>query len=414
MKSSILHLLSFFFLASSLQAQRANSVFAITADNTGNNPSIWANISEVNVKTGQVVRPLLDNTKTNFSLYDGVTKTKLTGLSETTTKTAAVQQNPVAKIIAAAAYDARHNRLFVAPLQSPELRWMDLGGGNAALGLKIYTITLPFSQPDLAIDGNQLTRMVIAADGYGYALTNDANHLFRFSTGKKITVTDLGALHDASVNGTMSVHDKTTSFGGDIVSDAEGNLYLFSAYHNIFKVDITAKTATFIGAIKNLPANYTTNGAAVNDDGNLIVSSASSTEGYYSVNMTTWEAVKLTGDNKTATVSDLASSHYAFQKKQGGIPAVLADKITNSIAVYPNPVTTASFRISFDNIHTGRYMVQMVDVTGRLALQQPADLFYQKQVLEMKMPAHFSKGVYTVKVVNAGGASLYTGKILVN
>jgi len=413
MKSLILHFLFFFFLVSSLQAQKANSVFAITADNTGNNPSLWANINEVNVKTGQVIRPLLDNTRTSFNLYDGVTKTKLTGLSETATKTATAQQNPVAKIIAAAAYDARHNRLFVAPLQSPELRWINLDD-NTAQGLKIYTITLPFSQPDLSIDGNQLTRMVIAADGYGYALTNDANHLFRFSTGRKITVTDLGALTDASVNGTMSVHNKTTSFGGDMVSDEEGNLYLFSAYHNIFKIDLASKMASFIGAIKNLPANYTTNGAAVNDDGNLIVSSASSTEGYYSVNMITWEAVKVTGDNKTAAVSDLASSHFAFQKKQRIIPAVLADKITNNITVYPNPVTTPSFRISFNNINTGRYMVQMVDVSGRLALQQPTDLFYQTQVLEMKMPANFSKGVYTVKVVNAGGTSLYSGKILVN
>jgi len=413
MKSLILHLLFSFLLIFSLHAQRANSVFAITADNTGNNPSLWANINEVDVRTGQVVRSLLDNTKTNFDLYDGVTKTKLTGLAQTKTSTSAAQQSPVAKIIAAAAYDARHNRLFVAPLQSPELRWINLDD-NTAKGLKIYTTTLPFSQPDLANDGNQLTRMVIAADGYGYALTNDANHLFRFSTGHKITVTDLGALSDASVNGAMSVHNKTTSFGGDIISDAEGNLYLFSAYHNIFKVDVTGKTATFIGAIKNLPANYTTNGAAVGDDGNLIVSSASSTDGYYSVNMTTWEAVKVTGDNKTAAVSDLASSHFAFQKKRPGIPAVLADKITNNIAVYPNPVTAASFRISFDNINTGRYMVQMVDVIGRLAMQQPVDLLYQKQVLEMKMPYSFTKGLYTVKVVNAGGASLYTGKILVN
>src|SRR5436190_18148612 len=188
MKSVTLHLLFFSLLLSSLQAQRTNSVFAITADN--NNPSLWANIGEVNVKTGQIIRPLLVNAKTSFNLYDGVSKSKLTGLSETKTATANAQQSPVAKIIAAAAYDARHNRLFVAPLESPELRWINLDD-NSAQGLKIYTITLPFSQPNMAVDGNQLTRMVIAADGYGYALTNDGNHLFRFSTGRKITVTDL-------------------------------------------------------------------------------------------------------------------------------------------------------------------------------------------------------------------------------
>ncbi|MEI9956836.1 MAG: hypothetical protein WDM90_11155 [Ferruginibacter sp.] len=38
---------------------------------------------------------------------------------------------------------------------------------------------------DLADEANHITRMDIAADGNGYAITNDGNHLIRFTTGKK-------------------------------------------------------------------------------------------------------------------------------------------------------------------------------------------------------------------------------------
>ena len=58
---------------------------------------------------------------------------------------------------------------------------------------------------------NQITRMVIAADGYGYALTNDANHLIRFSTGRKTAVEDLGTVIDAAANKGISVHNKCTA-----------------------------------------------------------------------------------------------------------------------------------------------------------------------------------------------------------
>jgi len=38
--------------------------------------------------------------------------------------------------------------------------------------------------------------MVIASDGNGYGLSNDANHLIRFTTGKNPTISDLGAISD--------------------------------------------------------------------------------------------------------------------------------------------------------------------------------------------------------------------------
>ena len=399
-----------------VHAQKVNRVFAITGDSKGTNPYLWTNINEVDLKTGQVVRPLYTHLQTAFDLYDGATKVKRYGSSMESNKVNQVPQTPTAFVIAAAAYDARHNRMFLTPMQDPELRWIDLDDNNATL--KIYTAPLPLNANDLLTEPSQISRMVIAADGYGYALTNDANHLIRFSTGKKVEVTDLGAIQDAADNGAISVHVKCTSFGGDMISDADGNLYLFSAYHSVFKIDVTAKTAAYIATIKNLPADFTTNGAAINDDGDLIVSSAiAANGGYYKVDMNTWDAVKITGENKTLGVSDLASSHFAFQKKT---PTVSAEVFTSNlsplsnVSVYPNPVTESSFHISFDNKETGRYMVQLTDVSGRVALQQPVNLVYKNQTVEVEVPGSFSKGIYMVKVLSAGGKSMYSNKILVN
>jgi hypothetical protein len=61
--------------------------------------------------------------------------------------------------------------------------------------------------------------MVIASDGNGYALTNDGNHLIRFTTGKDPVITDLGALTDDASNANNSVHSRK-GFGGDMIADA--------------------------------------------------------------------------------------------------------------------------------------------------------------------------------------------------
>ncbi len=404
-----------FFTLLSLHAQNTTKVFAITGDNNNaNNPFLWTNISEVDAKSGKVLRPLYTHLRTAFDFYDGNTKAKRFGSSWQNNQKSPAPQMPASYIVAAAAYDVRHHRMFITPMQQPELRWINLDDKGDAL--KIYTVPIPLSAALVASEGAQITRMVIAADGYGYALTNDANHLIRFSTGRKVVAEDLGALQDAADNGAVSVHVKNTSFGGDMIADAAGGLYLISAYHAVFKIDITAKSALYIGKIKNLPEGFTTNGAAVDEEGKLVVSTAGPTGGYFSVDMNSWEASKISGDNKTDGVSDLASSNFAFQKKSALVPVVVAATMQplSNITVYPNPVTQSVVRLNFANKETGRYMIQLVDLSGRLAMQTPFTLASRNQVTEMKMPAKFAKGVYMVKVVNAAGQNIYTNRILVN
>src|SRR5882757_8181726 len=118
-----------------------------------------------------------------------------------------------------------------------ELRWMDVSakGDNQ----QFYSIeNTALKGLDLNDEANHITRMDIAADGNGYAVTNDANHLIRFTTGKKTVITDLGNIIDAESNKGVSVHNKCTSWGGDMIADAYGKLYIISASHNVFSLDI--------------------------------------------------------------------------------------------------------------------------------------------------------------------------------
>ena len=64
-------------ISSVAMAQRPNKVYAITSDNTDSPQGLWMNISEVDMNTGQIIRPLFERKRTSFAIYDGITKSKL-------------------------------------------------------------------------------------------------------------------------------------------------------------------------------------------------------------------------------------------------------------------------------------------------------------------------------------------------
>jgi hypothetical protein len=399
----------------SLLAQKNNPIFAITNDNSLGTGNFWMNISEVNPRTGQLVRPLFERSRTSYALYDGISKIKTQGDRVLVNgQQLSSNQFPTATMVAAAALDSRHNRLFITPMQIPELRWVDLDDNNTTL--KVYCVKLPsLTNQDLADPANHITRMVINADGYGYALTNNARHLIRFTTGKKRTITDLGPVNDDGRHPTISIHNQCTSFGGDMVADKDGNLYVISAYQAVFKVNVPNRSAEYLGNIKGLPAHYTTNGAAITTDGELVVSSANSTDGYFKVDMTTWESEKISGNNKVAASSDLASPYFAFTKKGDVVTTNTRaiPPVVQKVSVYPNPVTEGMFRVSFDNRETGRYTVQLTDLAGRTVLQKAIAVGNEKQLIEIEVPALLGKGMYLVKILNSNKKAVYSDKILV-
>lgn len=389
----------------------ARQAYAITASTKGS--FVWTEVKLLDLGSGEVIQSIYNNDQTDFKVTNARTG-KVVPVKDAKGNVADINQLPFSTFSAACAYDKQHNRLYYTPMAMSELRYIDLGAKTTSIA---YFQGEAFGvAKDLQDEANHITRMAIAVDGQGYAISNDGNHFLKFTTGRKPVITDLGALQDDPANGGISIHTKQTSWGGDMVADALGNLYVITASKYVFKVDISTRVATFLKVIKDIPASFTTNGAAVVADDKLIVSSASSTEGYYEVDMNTWEATPVARGGTVYNASDLANDQLAFESKRTTtIPAFIARETVRNekIALYPNPVTKDMFRVSF-NTDAGRYNIQLVDLSGRLVAQKIVNIGYEGQVAEMTLPAKVSKGLYLVKVVDNAQKTVYADKLMVS
>lgn len=397
MNRKLLLSVAFIVSAFAASAQDANRTYAITGDGSGN--FLWMNIRQVDIGTGKLEKDIFQREVTPFTLTNADSK-----------KT--VGSTPTASMVAAAAFDKKHGKLFFAPMRINELRWLDVSG-NAN---KYYSIN-GLGSGDLNDEANHITRMVINADGYGYAITNDGNHLIRFTTGKKTSITDLGNLIDAEgVNG-ISIHNKCSSWGGDMVADAYNKLYVISANHNVFEINVETRIASYKGAITGLPGTYTTNGAAVDADGKIVVSSANTLSGYYKFDIADLKATLIEGSDKV-NASDLANGNLLKQKeadaaKTFGTPVLPAITPAAEGRVYPNPVTSNEFKVSFDGYAAGKYTIALTDLSGRAVLSKGVNITGKGQVETVRFSSSFAKGMYLVKVTDANKQNIVTERIVV-
>jgi Secretion system C-terminal sorting domain len=375
------------------------------------------NIRQVDIASGKVLQDIFKRDKTAFVLMDAATKKPVINI--TSGYINFPNPAPTETMVAAAAYDKKHDKLFFTPMRIGELRWLDLSAKADAP--KFYTEkTQLLNSLDLMDEANHITRMDIAADGNGYAVTNDGNHLIRFTTGKKIVVTDLGNLVDAESNKNgISIHNKCTSWGGDMIADAYGKLYIISANRQVFKVDIDTRVTTHIGTITGLPDNYTTNGAAVDADGNVVVSSAITFDGYFKFSMANLAAAKIEGSDKIYNASDLANGYLLYQKeadakKNFGVSFFKPVAQLNSDAkVYPNPVTANEFKVLLDGQKSGQYTITLTDLSGRAVMVKQVLVSLKLQTLSVQLTRTVAKGIYLVKVTDTANKVVFIERIAV-
>ena len=329
---------------------------------------------------------------------------------------------------AALAYDKKHERLYYTPMSINQLRYIDLKSGKI-----FYFEEESFGTVKHGGDAaNQITRMVIASGGDGYALSNDGNHFIKFTTGKKPTITDLGALTDDGANTRYSIHSGG-GYGGDMVADVAGNLYLITANRNVFKINIESKVATHKGSIKGLPQGFSTNGAMVEEGSSVFIASSESTVGYYRFDLNTLQAEKVSSGADVFNASDLANGILAFDKKkkekkvEETTPATVPDVtdaiakkgqpvetiLKNGISVYPNPVTNGVVRLSFAEQPSGRYQVQLLDISGRLITSKDVTINGESQLEEFRFPELSVKGNYLIRVSSEVNKVNVTNKIVV-
>ncbi len=405
------HLLPALFILSSFYsfAQKTNFAYAITGQSTGN--FNWTDIRMIDLSNGAASKTIFESGKTKFDFASSKIDKKINPNNTT------VSNLPTQSMVAAAAYDKRHNKLFFTPMKVGELRWLDLSAKGDYT--KFYTIqSEPLIKADLNNEANQITRMTIASDGNGYAISNDGNHLLCFTTGKKTVITDLGNLTDASSNNGLSIHNKS-SWGGDVVADVHGNLYLFSAPQSVFKINIKTRVSNYLGNIKNLSTSFTVNGAAVDNDGNVIVSSANTFEGFYKFNIKDLSATKLNTTGQVFNASDLANGNLLFEndvRNEVGVATLPQIEVirNQNISVYPNPVSGAQFKVTFDNTKAGNYEVALSDIQGKLITYKKVNIQLAKQVETMQMKLKPAGGIYMIKVTDADKKSIFVDKIVID
>jgi hypothetical protein len=401
--------------------QLSKKTFLITANSSA--PLKYNRLTSVDMGTGKTIDELFDPTRKKYAVrnngytaYRSFERTNENGSS----------QSPFGETVASLAFDAKSNRLFYIPLQLSELRYMDLKESDPSFTcLENQSINLLHGKDDVA---NQVTRMAIGADGFGYALSNDGEHLIKFTTQGTPVIQDLGVLIDNPKNQVL-VRSSCTSWGGDMVAGADGNLYLITLYKHVFRISLPSKKCDYIGMIKNLPGEFTTNGASVDENGDLLVSCGNSYgkqfSPVYKVNWSSLEASAVDMHiNNLGNISDMASSNLLFQQANkvaenstvvSFMKTVEADANNlPNISIFPNPVNHGRFQVRTTNMkEKGEYRMILLDVNGKSIMESKMNLNAKTNTNSFTFPARHAKGVYFVQISDVFNRTIYSQQLIV-
>ena len=398
----------------SVIGQSDQITYAITSANMGSND--WVALRTLNMRTGKLSQMLLNMNDRGLLQYDIATHKLKDNMAWPVLSFPIVANNAaVPKVnsgVAAIAFDQRTNRLFYVPMSDDMLRYIDLST------MKVY------AEPELSFSkaGNYtfksthpVTRLVITPDGYGYTITTDNNRLIRFTTNNKPSFTDMGELKDDPRNREMTILNTCSNVGGDMVADDAGNLYLITASNHVYKIEIKTRLATYLATIAGLPGTFSTNGAAINEKGNLLVSSSIYTEASFIVDHKTWQASPSPAIQHLYGIADLASSNVLPIKKSNTSVILFGKPLlkTGNIKVYPNPVLFDEVNIQFNDLPTGKYIIELTDPLGRKVIQQKVKLTRQTQTALIQIPTITAQAFYYIRILNEKNALVSTHKLAV-
>lgn len=373
--------------------------FAITSEKKGE--FTWTAIRELDFSTGEYTKTLFTKASQQNQLMRGTAGNVVND-----------QTFINGRGVAAAAYDKNTNRIYFSEMMGNTLKFVDLATStNGTLTVGENTDSRFSTGTKKYDESNVITRMAFSNEGVGYALTNDGSSLIKFTTGANATVTNLGTINDSKKNKDISIHTQCTSWGGDMIGDIYGNLYVITMRNNVFKININKMEAEFVGAIKNLPATFTTNGAAADDDGNILLSSASNADNYYKVNASTLEAVAIKGGKDMYNVSDLANGNLVYQRKPIAASTVSL-ATTAEVSVYPNPAVGKTFNVSLNKLEVGNYNMILTDINGKAVINKQVNI-NGLSMENVTLPKATTAGVYMLRVVDVNGKTISTNRIVI-
>ncbi len=315
--------------------------------------------------------------------------------------------------VAAIAYDRKANRLYYTPMNIDQLHYIDLSS------MQTFAVSDQFfskaGKYDLKNTG-PVNRMVIAPDEFGYTITNDGNHLIRFSTNGSPVITDMGDLVDDPQNKEMTIHSICANSGGDLVADDNNHLYLITGSNKVFKVDIATKLTTYLGTVSGLPEKFATSGVAVTENGKqLIVTSTGYTATYFLIDPETWNALPSHTTHESYESADLANSNVLYTNTSGYSNLFISksDENLKKIKIYPNPVMDNIVNLQFNDLQPGNYTIQLADVVGRIVIQQNAAIIGNTQTEIIHIPLNATQGFYYIRILDEKNNEVGTQKLVI-
>ena len=402
-------------LFNSARSQNDHFAYAVTAVNKGGTE--WIALRKLDTRTGQFSNILLnvqdkDQDLFDFAAFKEYSNKKVTNAANGTLASFSPQP-ALSSSVAAIAYDRKANRLYYAPMSIDQLRYIDL------TTMEVVAFSDQFFSKAGKYDfktAGPINRMVIAPDDFGYTITNDGNHLIRFSTNGAPVLTDLGELQDDPLNKDMSIRNNPcANSGGDLVADDAGSLFLVTGSNRVFKVDIATRKTTYLATISALPAKFTTSGVAVSEDGKMLISSSLYADGYFTVDPENWNATPSTGNHEAFGSADLANSNVLHSKTAANSNLFITkapDKLSQ-FTVFPNPVMDDEVSIQFNGLKPGNYTIQLASVLGNTVLKQKATIIGNIQTELVHIPGSTAQGFYYVSILDENNKVVGTQKLVV-
>jgi hypothetical protein len=368
-------------LINSAKSQPDRFAYAVTAVNKGGTE--WVALRKLDMSTGEFSSVLLN------------------------------VQDSDQRSVAAIAYDRRGNRLFYTAMNKDQLRYIDLST------MESYAVPGQFFSKAgnyEAVNAGPINRMVIAPDDYGYTITNDGNHLLRFSTIGTPVLRDMGDLVDDPLNQEWTIHSICSNSGGDLIADDAGHLFLVTGSNRVYKVDITTRITSYIATVSGLPQKFATSGLAVNENGNrLIAISAVSSEAPFLIDPETWAATAIPSARTIYESADLANSNvlHSNANTKSGLFISKNPENPNGIRIFPNPVLDDVVSIQFNQLPPGNYTIQLADLLGTKLSEQKATIVGQSQIETLHIPHSASQTFYYVRILDERNNQVSIQKLIV-
>lgn len=295
------------------------------------------------------------------------------------------------RFIAAMTIDTKGD-VFYLPMSDSRLMMIDAHQKSGNL------IEFKVSSVDPKNQATHFARMTTGSDGMMYALNNDGTELLRVTSNG--TVVNMG-----SVRGMQEIAnqlgEQKSIFGGDMIADAFGHLYVLSAMNQVIKIDLKNLTSEWIGKINGLPANFTTNGAAVTREGKIILGTTSN-NGLYEVDFETLEA-KFVADYNLP-IYDLASNYFLKQNEKNQLA-----NAASFYSLYPTIVKTSTLSIVSKSQEKSVLSIGIYDLNNKEIFTQNLSLNFSGE-FPIHLNGRLQPGIYILKAVNQNGNEVINTK----